>query len=245
MTGNETITGNKTLSSDLLLKNSETATGVTPFITFQRGTLTDGYVDWKINNDVGNLQFFYSKSGTDTKKFEINNSTALFSTNVEASQFIKTGGTSTQFLKADGSIDNNTYLTEHQDISGKANTADLATVAFSGNYNDLSNKPTIPTALSAFDNDAGYLTVAQCEGVDFCTLANLVAALQQQVSTLQATIDSLMLVPDGYSCPGLPTVTDYDGNTYNTVHIGNQGWMKENLRTTHYSDGTPISAGGV
>ena len=38
------------------------------------------------------------------------------------------------------------YLTSHQDISGKANTADLATVATSGSYNDLSNKPTIPDA---------------------------------------------------------------------------------------------------
>lgn len=36
------------------------------------------------------------------------------------------------------------YLTEHQDISGKANTADLATVATSGSYNDLSDKPIIP-----------------------------------------------------------------------------------------------------
>ena len=33
-------------------------------------------------------------------------------------------------------------LTSHQDISGKANIADLATVATSGSYNDLSNKPT-------------------------------------------------------------------------------------------------------
>jgi len=31
--------------------------------------------------------------------------------NIAASQFIKTGGTSSQFLKADGSIDSNTYLT--------------------------------------------------------------------------------------------------------------------------------------
>ena len=37
-----------------------------------------------------------------------------------------------------------TYLTEHQDISGKANIADLATVATSGSYEDLSDKPTIP-----------------------------------------------------------------------------------------------------
>ena len=36
------------------------------------------------------------------------------------------------------------YLTEHQDISGKANISDLSSVATSGNYNDLINKPTIP-----------------------------------------------------------------------------------------------------
>ena len=49
---------------------------------------------------------------------------------------------------------------------------------------------------------------------------------------------------DAQPCPGIPTVTDYDGNTYNTVQIGNQCWMRENLRTTHYADGTAIPAGG-
>ncbi|MCQ2285110.1 MAG: hypothetical protein MJZ57_09440, partial [Bacteroidales bacterium] len=47
----------------------------------------------------------------------------------------------------------------------------------------------------------------------------------------------------GQPCPGVATVTDYDGNTYNTVQIGQQCWMKENLKTTHYSDGTSISLG--
>ena len=43
-----------------------------------------------------------------------------------------------------------------------------------------------------------------------------------------------------YNCGGSYTVTDYDGNTYPTVRIGNQCWMKENLRSTHFPNGTAI-----
>ncbi len=76
------------------------------------------------------------------------------------------------------------YLTEHQDISGKANISDLATVATTGSYNDLSNTPTIPTVptnVSAFTNDAGYLTEHQ-------SLANY--ALKTEIPTVPTNVSS-------------------------------------------------------
>ena len=49
----------------------------------------------------------------------------------------------------------------------------------------------------------------------------------------------------GQPCPGAATVTDIDNNNYNTVQIGNQCWMKENLRTTRYANGTTIPLGTI
>lgn len=41
------------------------------------------------------------------------------------------------------------------------------------------------------------------------------------------------------------TVTDIDGNVYPIITIGNQQWMGQNLRSTHFSDGSEIPNAGL
>ncbi len=56
------------------------------------------------------------------------------------------------------------------------------------------------------------------------------------------TCTSLILLLALISCEkeDFETVSDFDGNIYQTIVLGDQIWMRENLKTTHYSDGTPI-----
>ena len=83
-----------------------------------------------------------------------------------------------------------------------------------------------------------YVGYATINGTEYTS-----AQISQAQNASQTFALQFNAVQDGRPCPGAATVTDRDGNTYNTVLIGNQCWMKENLRTTRYADNTPIPQG--
>ena len=74
-------------------------------------------------------------------------------------------------------------------------TTNLATVASTGSYSDLLNKPTIPTVptnVSAFTNDAGYQTASQVSSAVETETQNREAAdnnLQSQIDGITASSD--------------------------------------------------------
>ena len=105
-------------------RGNATATGIS---LIQNGNVASSFALYmKRNSDLsplGNLiQLQNAAATTDLFKVDVNGNTT-------ANSFIKTGGTSSQFLKADGSIDNTSYLSGNQsitlsgDVSGTGTTA--------------------------------------------------------------------------------------------------------------------------
>jgi len=76
------------------------------------------------------------------------------------------------------------------------------------------------------------------------TPASSVVPSHRTVNHEQITDSSLgdANLHDGFYFPN--AVQDYDGNWYGAVVIGDQVWLGEHLRTTHYADGTAIPNGG-
>ncbi len=65
-------------------------------------------------------------------------------------------------------------------------------------------------------------------------ITNLAAPVNAGDAVTKAYIDEMLIQA------GVYTVKDIDGNIYNTIKIGTQIWMAEDLRVTHYPNGDAI-----
>ena len=75
------------------------------------------------------------------------------------------------------------------------------------------------------------------------TMENGIERTSYAIARSESTSEKLVFdfTHDAQPCQDAKTVTDYDKNTYSTVQIGKQCWMVENMRATHFADGTEIA----
>ena len=95
---------------------------------------------------------------------------------------------------------------------------------------------------SVMDADTGMGNFA-CELKQLipCTQYYVCAFAFNDVDTVYGEVKTF--TTPSFTCGN--TLTDIDGNEYATLLLGSQCWMKQNLRTTHYADGTEIALGNT
>lgn len=107
----------------------------------------------------------------------------------------------------------------------------LRTISLQSSPNNPKGSTNYPFSMGDEMIYTGYVIV---DGMEYQS----VTIHQNQYDSENLTLNFSVSV-HGYPCPDMPTVTDHEGNVYNTVQVGTQCWMKENMRcTTSPSTGT-------
>jgi hypothetical protein len=123
-----------------------------------------------------------------------------FSSSLTASSLIKTGGTSSQFLKADGSVDSSSYIT----------LGSLSFAAGSGAYNSTTGVITIPTNNTQITNGANYITLGSLSagvGISYNNTTGVIT------STITQYTDALARAAISLTTTGTSGAATYNSTT--------------------------------
>jgi uncharacterized protein (TIGR02145 family) len=100
------------------------------------------------------------------------------------------------------------------------------------------------TANSTTSDGAGTgVFTSTLTGLTASTLYYVRAYATNYVGTAYGNEESFTTLAQPQPCPGAPSITDIDGNTYNTVQIGTQCWTQSNLKVSKYRNGDNIPTG--
>ena len=154
---------------------------------------------------------------------------------ITATQFIKSGGTSSQFLKADGSIDSNTYLTSTNVGNGKltlsAGTGVTLSATPSFDANQSSNKTIIVGTNGTSSNTANTLVQRGSSG-------------QISVGAITAASASLSgnITASGFLVSGSSGFLKADGTVDTTEYLSNGNIKNPQITFTTAGSGFSIGA---
>ena len=140
---------------------------------------TSDYTDLTNKPSINNVTLSGNKSLNDLGIQPAGNYALESEMPTKTSDLTNDSGFITGYIETDPTVPSYVKNISQANITSWNNKSD-----FSGNYNDLTNKPTIPTVptnVSAFTNDAGYLTQHQ----DISGKANKISVVQTSASTIE------------------------------------------------------------
>ncbi|MDD2792920.1 MAG: hypothetical protein PHD73_07055 [Sediminibacterium sp.] len=164
-------------ASDIPLLNQNTTgtasnvTGIVAIANGGTGSATQNFVDLSTTQTVAGAK--------------------TFSSNLTANGFVKTGGTSAQFLKADGSVDASTYLSS-ADISNKLNVSDTAAMLA-----NLLRKTDTSFMLSPYRRSTTLITNSDMESLNYSKLTGTVPVWNQNTTGTAANVTGIIAIANG------------------------------------------------
>ncbi|MFM7586106.1 MAG: hypothetical protein ACKO6M_03695, partial [Bacteroidota bacterium] len=117
-----------------------------------------------------------------------------------------------------------------------------ASVTARGVAYGTAQNPTTANSTTSNGTGTGVFT-STLSGLTASTLYYVRAYATNAVGTAYGSQVSFTTLAGPQPCPGTPTVTDVDNNTYNTVQIGTQCWTQSNLKVSKYRNGDNIPTG--